>query len=179
MKLKRKLVFASGAWCRSVWLLAAFAGACHSKPPPAVEQAEETAEAPPDRLQAGERLPEAETAFGLALPPGMHLARHFNDSAYFLGKPDVSSVVLALQPQLTARSVEMARNHATFARTQIKQDTSQRWLRIEVSAEGAGTQVYVKDVTPPPAPRGLSEQEIWSKVGRGPDGKPLNENQQF
>jgi hypothetical protein len=178
MKLDRKLVFASRAWRPSVWLLAAFAGACHTKPPPAEEQAEEAAEAP-DRLQGPERLPEAETAFGLALPPGMHLTRHFNDSAYFIGKPDLSSVVLALQPQLTARSVEMARGHATFPRTQIKQDTSQRWVRIEVSAEGAGTQVYVHDVTPPPAPRGLSEKEIWSKVGRGPDGKPLNENQQY
>lgn len=178
MKLAGKLLFAPGARRSSLWLLATFVCACHSKPPPAPEQAEESAAAP-DRLQARERLPDSETAFGLALPPGMSLTRHFNDSAYFIGKPDVSSVVLALQPQLTARSVEMARGRATFARTQIKQDTAQRWVRIEVSAEGAGTQVYVKDVTPPPAPRGLSEKEIWAKVGRGPDGKPLNENQMY
>ena len=178
MKLDGKLVFAPGARRPSLWLLAAFAGACHSKAPPAPEQAAE-APAAPDRLQARESLPDSETAFGLVLPPGMSLTRHFNDSAYFIGKPDVSSVVLALQPQLTARSVEMARDHATFARTQIKQDTSQRWVRIEVSSERGGTQVYVKDVTPPPPPRGLSEKEIWSRVGRGPDGKPLNENQQY
>jgi hypothetical protein len=178
MKLASKLVFAPGARGLACWLLAALACACHSKPPPAPEQATESADAP-DRLQGHERLPESETAFGLALPPGMSLTRHFNDSAYFIGKPDVASVVLALQPQLTARSVEMAGSHATFARTQIKQDASQRWVRIEVSAEGGGTQVYVKDVTPPPAPRGLSEKEIWSRVGRGPDGKPLNENQMY
>jgi len=58
-------------------------------------------------------------------------------------------------------------------------EENQRWVRIEVSAEGSGTQVYVKNVTPPPAPRGLSEKEIWSRVGRGPDGKPLNENQMY
>jgi hypothetical protein len=178
MKLDRKLGLAPGARQPSLWLLAAFVGACHSKPAPATEQPEGTTEAP-DRLQGQERLPDSETAFGLALPPGMQLTRHFNDSAYFTGKPDVSSVVLALQPQLTARSVEMARGRATFPRTQIKQDNSQRWVRIEVSAEGSGTQVYVKDVTPPPPPRGLSEKEIWSKVGRGPDGKPLNENQMY
>jgi hypothetical protein len=178
MKLDRKLAFAPGARRPSVWLLAVLAGACHSKPPPATEQPDEPAEAP-DRLQGQERLPDSETAFGLTLPVGMNLTRHFNDSAYFIGKPDVSSVVLALQPQLTARSVEMGRGHATFPRTQIKQDSAQRWVRIEVSTEGGGTQVYVKDVTPPPAPRGLSEKEIWSRVGRGPDGKPLNENQQY
>ena len=178
MKLEGKRLVAPSARCPSLWLLALFVGACHSKPPPATEQPEEAAEAP-DRLQGQERLPDSETAFGLALPPEMRLTRHFNDSAYFIGKPDVSSVVLALQPQLTARSVEMARGRATFARTQVKQDAAQRWVRIEVSAEGSGTQVYVKDVTPPPAPRGLSEKEIWSRVGRGPDGKPLNENQQY
>jgi hypothetical protein len=176
MKLDSKLGSARGLW--RLWLLAAFACACHSKPsPPPAE--EEEAPAAADRLQGKERLPESETAFGLVLPPGMSLKRHFNDSAYFLGRPDVSSVVLALQPQLTARTVEMAGGHAIFSRTQIKQDTSQRWLRIEVSAEAGGTQLYVKDVTPPPSPRGLSEKEIWSRVGRGPDGKPLNENQQY
>ncbi|HVZ37121.1 MAG TPA: hypothetical protein VG963_32080 [Polyangiaceae bacterium] len=178
MKLAGTLVFAPGALRPWFWLLATIACACHSKPPPAGEQAAASAAAP-DRLQGPERLPDSETAFGLLLPPGMTLTRHFNDSAYFVGSPDVSSVVLALQPQLTARSVEMARGRATFSRTQIKQDASQRWVRIEVSAERGGTQVYVKDVTPPPAPRGLSEKEIWSKVGRGPDGKPLNENQQY
>ena len=178
MKLARTTVFACSVRRATVWLLVVFASACHSKPKLTTEQQEESAQAP-DRLQASERLPESETAFGLTLPLGMRLTRHFNDSAYFIGKTDVSSVVLALQPQLTARSVEMARGHATFPRTQIKQDAAQRWVRIEVSAEGAGTQVYVKDVTPPPPPRGLSEKEIWSKVGRGPDGKPLNENQMY
>ena len=172
------VLFAPGARRLSLLLLAICASACHSKPPPAAEQAEETTEAP-DRLQGHERLPESETAFGLTLPPGMHLTRQFNDSAYLLGTQDVSSVVLALQPQLTARNVEMAQGRATFARTQLKQNSAQRWLRIEVSAGGAGTQVYVKDVTPPPAPRGLSEKEIWSRVGRGPDGKPIDENQAY
>lgn len=163
---------------RALWLLATLAGACHSKaPPPASDLPEEPAT--PDRLSANERLPEAETAFGLALPPGMQLTRHFNDSAYFLGRAPLTSVVVALQPQLTARSVEMTPRRAIFAHTQIKQDAAGRWVRIEVSAEGQGTQVYVQDVTPPPAPRGLSEKEIWSRVGRNADGTPIDQNQQY
>jgi len=163
---------------RALWLLAVLNGACHSKPaPPATDVPEE--QAAPDRLTSNEHLPEAETAFGLTLPAGMHLTRHFNDSAYFLGKPELSQVVLALQPQLTARNVEMNTGRAIFAHTQIKQDSAGRWVRIEVSAEGRGTQVYVQDVTPPPAPRGLSEKEIWSRVGRQPDGTPLDQNQQY
>jgi len=162
-----------------IWLLAVLAGACHSKaPPPAPSDVPEESAAP-DRLSGDERLPESETAFGLSLPPGMHLTRHFNDSAYFLGKPDVSSVVLALQPLLSARNVELASGRAVFARTQIKDDSAQRWVWIEVSAEGRGTQVYVQDITPPPAPRGLSESELWSRVGRKADGTPIDENQQY
>lgn len=163
---------------RSLWLLTVLAAACHSKAaPPATELPEE--QAAPDRLSGNEHLPEAETAFGLTLPPGMRLTRYFNDSAYFLGKAELSSVVLALEPQLTARSVEMNTGRAIFAHTQIKQDSAARWVRIEVSAEGRGTQVYVQDVTPPPAPRGLSEKEIWSRVGRNSDGTPLDQNQQY
>jgi hypothetical protein len=163
---------------QALWLLATLNGACHSKAP---EPTSDVAEAPAaaDRLNGNERLPEAETAFGLTLPPGMRLTRSFKDSAYFLGKPELSSVVLALQPQLTARGVEMNSRRAIFPRTQIKQDSAGRWLRIEVSAEGRGTQVYVQDVTPPPAPRGLSEKEIWSRVGRNPDGTPMDQNQQY
>jgi hypothetical protein len=162
----------------ALWLLAALAAACHSKAPaPASDVPEERAT--PDRLSGTERLPEAETAFGLTLPAGMRLTRHFNDSAYFLGASPVTSLVVALQPQLTARSVEMRPGRAVFAHTQIKQDAAGRWVRIEVSAEGQGTQVFVQDVTPPPVPRGLSEKEIWSRVGRNADGTPLDQNQQY
>jgi hypothetical protein len=163
----------------SLWLLAGLAAACHSKAPPPAPSAAPEAAAAPDRLTNDERLPDSETAFGLSLPPGMRLARHFNDSAYFVGRPDVSSVVTELQPQLTARSVEMASGRAVFARTQIRTDATQRWVRIEVSSEGGGTQVYVQDITPPPAPRGLSEREIWSRVGRNADGTPVDQNQQY
>ena len=48
-------------------LLACASAACHREPAP-VE-----AGPTPDRLVAGERLPESETAFGLPLPPGMKL----------------------------------------------------------------------------------------------------------
>jgi hypothetical protein len=160
-------------------MLAALAAACHSRAPSPAPSAEPAEAAAPDRLTEEERLPDSETAFGLALPAGMRLTRHFNDSAYFLGRPDVSSVVLDLQPQLTARSVEMASGRAVFARTQIRKDAAQRWVRIEVSAEQPGTQIYVQDITPPPPPRGLSEKEIWSRVGRNADGTPLDQNQQY
>ena len=163
----------------SLWLLAGLLAACHSKAPPPAPSAAPEAAAAPDRLTNEERLPDSETAFGLSLPPGMRLTRHFNDSAYFLGRPDVSSVVQELQPQLTARSVELAGSRAVFARTQIRTDAGQRWVRIEVSAEGGGTQVYVQDITPPPAPHGLSERQIWSLVGRNADGTPIDQNQQY
>ena len=162
-----------------LWLLVALAAACHSRAPSPAPSAEPEESAAPDRLTEEERLPDSETAFGLSLPPDMRLTRHFNDSAYFLGRSDVSSVVLELQPQLTARNVEMASGRAVFARTQIRKDAAQRWVRIEVSAEQPGTQVYVQDITPPPAPRGLSEREIWSRVGRNADGTPLDQNQQY
>jgi hypothetical protein len=54
-----------------------------------------------------------------------------------------------------------------------------RLLRIELSKTPRGTQLYIKDITPPPALSGLSEAEIWSKAGRKPDGTPLDPNQLY
>jgi hypothetical protein len=161
-----------------LWAAAALLCACQSKAPPTATEAAAEVTATPDRLPAEKRPPEA-MAFGLSLPRGMRLTRQFNGSAYFLGELDLATVVEHLKPHLDAKRVENHPGHTVFEQAKIKGDVSERRLRVDVSAEGVGTQVYVRDVTPPPAPRGVSETEMWRRAGRNPDGTPLDQNQVF
>jgi hypothetical protein len=170
------------AHARFLWAAAALlAGGqvcgCQSKAPPAATEA--TPEVTPDRLPPQQRPAETATAFGLSLPKGMRLTRQFNDSAYFLGRLDLATVVEHLRPHLDAKRVETKPGHTVFEQATLKGDASERRLRVDVSAEGPGTQVYVQDVTPPPAPRGVSEAEMWRRAGRNPDGTPMDQNQMY
>ena len=105
-------------------------GACHrrSEAPLPVEQAPA-----PDRLSGEERLPEAETAFGLPLPRGLRLTHAFNDSAYFAGKVPPAAVLEHLRSQLVSGNLELMGTRSVYSRARIKGDAEQRLFRIEVS----------------------------------------------
>ena len=141
-------------------------------PPPA-------AEAAPDRLQAGETLPAAETAFGLPLPPGMKLTRHFNDAAYFTGELPMDKALEHVQANIEARALEMMGRRTVISRAFIKGDKERRLVRIEISKLPRGSQIYIKDITPPPAIGRLSEAELWQRAGRKPDGSLLDANKVY
>jgi hypothetical protein len=151
---------------------------CNSERPPA-PRGEAPSERTPDRLEEDEQLPAAETAFGLPIPSGMQLTRHFNDTAYFSGPLKVNQVLEHIQANVMSREVEMMSQRVVFSRAYIKGDESKRLVRIEIAETPEGSQVYLRDITPPPSPRGLSEEERWSRAGRKPDGTPLNPNQLY
>lgn len=151
--------------------------ACRSKSqaePPVTEQAPT-----PDRLTREERLPEAETAFGLPLPPGMRLTRHFRDAAYFSGEIAQARVLEHLREHVETSNVEMMTRRVVFPRAYVKGAERRRLLRIEVSETPRGSQVHIKDITPPPATRAASEADLWSRAGRKPDGTPIDQNQLY
>jgi hypothetical protein len=141
----------------------------------------EAAAAAPDRLQDGEQLPDSETAFGLPLPKGMRLVRHFNDSAYFNGDTDLDAVLTHLRQHLAADGAQLVSRGAVFPRARIVGGDPQQLYRVEVTRTARGSQIHIKDITPAPAPEltGLSEAEIWRRAGRNPDGTPLDPNQVY
>lgn len=159
-----------------LYLVASLALGCHSKPVASVEEA--PAASTPDRLTSDEHLPEAETAFGLPIPKGMRLTRHFSDAAYLSGSLDLSSTLDHVRKYVEARDVELTNQHAVFARARIK-GNAERVFRIEVSATPRGSQVHIKDITPPALARGLSDAEMWQRAGRKPDGSLLDPNQVY
>lgn len=164
----------------------ALLGACLTACLPACDQTS-TAEAPPpasapvtpDRLAEGERLPESEMAFGLVLPPGMRLVRHFNESAYFAGDLELDAVLEHVRSRVETPSVQLLGQGALIERARITGDEKKRLFRISLSKVPRGTQLHIKDITPPQALSGFSEEELWRVAGRKPDGTPLDPNQLY
>lgn len=133
----------------------------------------------PDRLSGNEQLPEAEIVFGLPIPKGMRLTRQFEDAAYLTGELDVASALEHVRPYVEARSVEVMNGVAIFAQAYIKGDARRHQFRIEISKTPGGSQVHVRDITPPPSTSGLTEAERWQRAGRKPDGSLLDPNQVY
>ena len=113
------------------------------------------------------------------MPKGMRLVRHFADSAYFAGELDVRRAVEHVTQHVRARDMQLVGRGATFPRAYIAGDASKRLFRIDVSETARGSQIHIQDVTPPPAPTGLSEAERWRQAGRNPDGSLIDPNQLY
>jgi len=148
---------------------------CHERGAPE-PPAPVSAPATPDRLAAGEHLSESETAFGLPLPAGMRLVRHFDDAAYFNGELAFDAVLEHVRARVRTEAVQLLSQGAVFPRAVVAGGDPKRLLRIELSEAPRGVQLHVKDITPPPAVTGVSEAEIWRKAGRNPDGTPIDQN---
>lgn len=147
---------------------------CHERSEP--ESSPPASAATPDRLAAGERLPEAETAFGLPLPAGMRLVRSYNDAAYFSGELAFDAVLEHVRARLRTGGAQMLNQGVLFPRAVVAGGDPNRLLRVELSKTPRGVQLHVKDITPPPALTGASEAEIWRQAGRNPDGTPIDQN---
>ncbi len=151
-------------------------GARPSEPAPV-----ENAPPSPDRLSAGERLPEAEVAFGLPLPAALRLVRNFDDAAYFAGDVAFDELFEHVRRHVLARDVQLVRGGAVFPRAYLLGDETKRLLRIDLARTARGTQLHVKDITPPPSAlmTGLSDEDKWRMAGRRPDGSPLDPNRDY
>jgi hypothetical protein len=161
---------------RGLGLLLVWASAACQREPAPVET-----RVTPDRLAPGERLPESETAFGLPMPPGMRLVRHFKDAAYFAGDVKLQPALEHVAKHVAPASPELVTNGAVFARVAVNGGAAGAPpLRITLKQTQRGSQIHIEQLTPPPpVASGLSQEEIWRKAGRNKDGTPLDQNQLY
>lgn len=166
---------------RAVWFGASLAAAtsCRGDDTTAAPVHAPSGVTTPDRLAEDEALPESETAFGVPVPRGMRLTRHFLDSAYLSGSLSVEQSLDHVRSLVLASSVEMAAGGAVFHRAKIRGDEEDRLFRIEITPTRRGSQVVIRNITPPPTTPGLSEADQWRQAGRNPDGTLLNPNQVY
>ena len=141
--------------------------------PKTVPRASTSAELPADRLAPGELAEGTADAFGVKLPRGFSIVRSFEDEISADGPSQPEQVANYLRRRVDAASVEIGPGSTVFVDARAKAH-SERTLRIDVFGKRGGTEIVVRDRTPPAVEPGLSEEERWRRNGLKPNGEPLD-----
>jgi hypothetical protein len=126
-----------------------------------------------DRLLPGELAEGTDHAMGLVVPRDMHFERVFDDSALARGRVGADALANYVRKRVDAATVEIGAARTLFPRAHVKGQPEGKTVRIEVIREVDSTVLYLRDLTPPVIPPGLTEEERWRKEGVVP-GKPFN-----
>lgn len=138
-------------------------------PPPA-------ATAPADQLAPGELALGKEEAFGLVLPRRMQIEARFPDAVFAHGQIPAEQVANYIRKYIIAERVETGPAKTIFEKATLKEKPAAQ-LHIEVIAQGALTQLVVRNESRAPAKEGLSEEERWKELGLTPQGQVLDPTQ--
>ena len=113
---------------------------------------------------------EKQLLYGLQLPENFRITRRFDDTTHLTTPLPLSKTVSFFKDHLLAQHAEIDAKRTRFPRAYMKTDPSRRLLSVELTPRRGGTQVRVRDITPPPITQGLSSEERWKQAGRNPDG---------
>jgi hypothetical protein len=124
-----------------------------------------------DRLEPGELVAGKQAVFGFLVPRQMSVERRFHDEALLSGPVSAAALAAYIRKQVTTTHIEMTGQRTIFESASINTGNAQRSYRFEIVPEGTRTTLLVRDLTPPPTVRGLSDEERWKRAGITPDGK--------
>lgn len=157
----------------------AFSAGCKkpAPPPPVVD-----AGPPRDHLAPGEVPEGREKAFALVLPYRSNIQFKTADAIVIespLRPEELSNFVRA---RVQTNEITAGAGQTTFGHAVVPAEPK-RILQIEIRpaqpSHDMRSAMTVRDVTPPSSPAPATEEEAWRKAGRGPDGKPLDQNHMF
>lgn len=160
----------------AVFFGAIVASACARKEAPAPPFPMPSASAlSADRLAPGELAEGHEKTMGLVMPRDMRLVRVFDDSAVARGRVGADAVSNYVRKRVEVASAEIGAGRTIFPRAHVKGQPAEKVIRIEVVPDIDSTELWLRDLTPPPVVPGLSEEERWRRAGVVP-GKPNDPN---
>jgi len=136
-----------------------------------------TSAQPADHLGPGELDPGDQTIFGLLLPRGMKISAHFPGIAHATGRIPAEDVANYVRDRVDSQRIELGAVGTVFPSVHIQGGDPSRVYRIEVHWAGTGTELELRDVTPPPRPvpdPNVPEAERWRRAGYRPNGMPID-----
>ncbi|HEY3234011.1 MAG TPA: hypothetical protein VGJ84_04815 [Polyangiaceae bacterium] len=129
---------------------------------------------PADHLAPGELAPGKEVVFGFVVPTAMRVERRFPDAAHLIGHVDPQALARYVRAHVEVQRMEMGGARVIFPAAIIPGAPKDHTFRVEILSDRLQTRMVLRDVTPPPTPRGLSEEERWRRAGRAMDGGMLD-----
>jgi hypothetical protein len=164
----------------SVVLLAAVAAACRKAPPQenaapaAPPPSASVASVPADHLGPDELVEGTQQAFGLTLPKGLVVTGTLTDRVFAKGWFRVHPLVEYFRARLQDGALREGAESATFEHVKVPGKPGlELAIHIEPATTG-GTNVIVRDTTPPPVPDLPNEEERWKATGLSKQGKVLD-----
>lgn len=133
-----------------------------------------SASIPVDRLAPGELAVSSELAFGWPIPTGMAIDRVYSDAVHLSGDVSVAGLLDYLRKHARVGTAELSGSMMRFDRVRIPQQGDERRYRFDIVQQGRQVQLVIRDVTPPPTPVGVSDDERWKQAGLKPNGQPLS-----
>jgi hypothetical protein len=128
---------------------------------------------PADRLAPGQLIEGDVSIFGLQLPERTRVQAAFRESASTVGAYSPEDLAAYLKRRLDVSHVEIAGAKILFPRVRVRGNTT-RLFRIEISPSPEGTELRLRDITPPTPIPGLTEEERWRKAGMKPNGELID-----
>ena len=152
---------------------------CDAAPPAPSAQASPTAQAtapaprPVDRVEPGEIPEGTEKAFGFPLPRAMRVEARFPDEIRARGQLPFDAVANYVRARVVAERIETGPAKTVFPRATLK-TSPDKMLRLEVIAFGDRTEIFVRDVTRPPASNAVKPTDPWYKPGFDPSDRKVD-----
>jgi hypothetical protein len=159
-------------WALSAW---AILSACQKdevqSAPAVVTSTSASAPVPVDHLAKGELLEGSEKALTVVLPRDLHVDNAFVQVVYASGNASPEDVANYFRARVRDGSVTPGASATLFENVRVPA-TPNVILRIRVQpgANGLGSSVEVRDVTPPPAVDLPDEESRWRAAGLQPNG---------
>lgn len=159
----------------SLWLPACSRASKDTAPaPPSVQEAPQPNT--PDRLPPGRLLEGTEEAFGLVLPRKLTVQARFPEEVQAAGEVNSGDLIDFVKDRVLSDHVEMAGDHVVFPKVSVKAAEG-RVVRVEIFGKGQKTWLRIRDLTPPKAAEGLTEEERWKRAGLTPKGQLVDPSQ--
>ncbi len=145
----------------------ALAACKNDPPPPPAEPPPPPAKTAVDHVDPHEIPEGTESAFGLPIPRGMVIAARLGDAVRARGDVPLDDVANYVRERVIADRVETGPAKTVFARVTLKSGKGAT-LRVEVIRTADRTELYVRDMTAPPANDVVKPIDPWYKPGFDP-----------
>lgn len=150
--------------------------ACNRDEPPtltvdAAPPSEAVTAPPRDHLVPGELVEGPDRAFGLALPRGSTIESSFPQQIIARSGAKPSDVANFVRKRVSMGKVTVGAAGTIFERVQVPANPGRELVvRVEDAPSGTGSQIMVRDVTPPQIDPSLTDEQRWRQVGMSPGG---------
>jgi hypothetical protein len=127
-----------------------------------------------DRLAPGELGASGRMIFGFDVPLGMKVRSQSSREVHLSGTAGLEALARYVRDRVEVSHVEVTGSRFIFNDARIKGGDPKRKYLFELVRRHRRSLLVIRDRTPPPVVKGLTEEERWRRAGLTPDGQQID-----